>query len=185
MTALIMARAADRIASAGNGLLTHSCRVAGLVAGVLERDPGLAGGVDPELVVQAAFLHDLGKTEWPEDYFTKPHYLLSHAEHSIIQDHPLAGARLARELGAAEIVQVLIEQHHERRNGDGYPRKLTDPHPAALLIGACDAYAACLEPRTYRPEPLPAFEALREASKVGCEAVARILETRGRKCVVR
>ncbi|MBO8128929.1 MAG: HD domain-containing protein [Peptococcaceae bacterium] len=175
----LIVRAANRIAATGNGLLDHSCRVAILVADVLEREPGLAEGIELRDVMLAAFLHDLDKTNWPEDYFTKPHYLLSHGDHSVIQAHPLIGAGLAQELGVTEIIRVLIEQHHEHRNGNGYPRKLADPHPAALLIGACDAYAACLEPRVYRPEPLPVFEALREASKVGCEVTVRILEKLG------
>lgn len=167
------------LAATNNGLLIHSRRVADLVSRVLNQNPDLAGNIKSRNIILAAFLHDLGKTNWPEDYFVKPHYLLSHAEHSIIQTHPLVGAKLAQELGATKIVQTLIEQHHERRGGSGYPRKLTDPHPAALLIGTCDAYAACLEPRIYRPEPLPVFEALREASKVGCEVAVKILEKLG------
>ncbi|MFZ5898458.1 MAG: HD-GYP domain-containing protein [Bacillota bacterium] len=175
---LIVARAAA-ILHPSDGLLKHSEHVANLVAYVLSAEPGLAGGLSRETVVLAAFLHDLGKARWPPEYFERPAYSLSPTDWHIMQAHPLVGANIARELGVTADVLALIEQHHERRQGKGYPQGLADPHPAALLIGACDAYCACLEPRAYRPEPLPVFEALREAAKVAVPAVVQVLEVVG------
>ncbi|MDI6908021.1 MAG: HD domain-containing protein [Thermoanaerobacterales bacterium] len=176
MNTLVAARAAVTLARPGDGLLRHSQRVADLVARVLEREPSLAGDLGREIVVLAAFVHDLGKAEWPAVYFATPLHQLSQRARQAIHSHPLAGANLAASLGVTPDVRALIEQHHERAGGGGYPRGLADPHPAALLIGACDAYCACLEPRPYRPEPLPEFEVLREAAKVGIPEVVRVLD---------
>jgi len=181
MHSLIAARAGGLLIRAGNGLIDHSLNVAETVEVVLRARPGLGGELDAETVVLAAFLHDLGKAGWPPEFFTRPLALLGHADWFVMRAHPLAGANAARSLGAGAAVLALIEQHHERAGGGGYPRGLADPHPAALVIGACDAFCACLEPRPYRPEALPEFEALREAAKV-LPAAAEILEgLRGRR----
>jgi len=172
---LVAARAAALMCRAGNGLLNHALDVAQLVERCLSLEPGLADGVKPEDVVLAALLHDLAKANWPDAYFTLPAWKLLPHDWHVIQAHPILGANLAREVGAPEAVAELIEQHHERPGGKGYPNKI-DPHPAALLIGACDAFCACLEPREYRPGALSMREALAEVERHAGEALARLVE---------
>ncbi len=181
---LIIVQAAELLSSSASPerLLNHSRRVASLVAQVLQRDPGLANGYSEDEIILAAFLHDLGKLYWPEEFFSKPPYLLKHADFFLMESHPLGSANLARQLGAPENVAMLIEQHHEKKGGGGYPNKLTDPDPAALVIGTCDAYAACLEPRVYRPECLSREQALKEAEKVGCARSLAILKDLPDRC---
>lgn len=169
----------ELLQQAGNGLLQHSLRVAELTADVLLQNPKLTGNIAPKNIVIAALLHDLGKTKWDKELFIKPYHQLTFEQHYHMQQHPIIGAEIARELNISEDIIMLIEQHHERDGGQGYPNGIKDPHPAALLIGTCDAYAACRETRAYRPEPLPKCEALREAARVSCEAIARILEKIG------
>lgn len=176
MNVLTAAFASEIVGGAGKNLVDHSRRVAHAVARVLQLEPDLADGLSRDEVVLAALLHDLGKVTWPEKYSSVPLRLLADSDRRAMRSHPLVGADLARGIGAPEGVAALIEQHHERRGGGGYPHGLTDPHPAALLIGTCDAYAACLEPRAYRSEPLSKDEALREAAKVGLQGVAELLD---------
>lgn len=174
----IATRVSNILIRVDHALLDHSLNVAEIVEAVIRTRPDLGGGLDAETVVLAAFLHDLGKAGWPPEFFTRPLALLGQ-DWFVVRAHPLAGANAARNLGAAPDVLTIIEQHHERLGGGGYPHNLADPHPAALLVGACDAFCACLEPRPYRPEPLPRFEALREAAKVGVpEVVIRLLENK-------
>lgn len=174
-----MLKAIEILQQAGNGLLQHSLRVAELTADILLQDPRLAGNVTPKEVVIAALLHDLGKTEWQEEHWTKPYHQLSFEQHHFMQQHPVIGAEMAVKFKMSETIVMLIAQHHERDDSQGYPNELNNPHPAALLIGACDAYAACCEVRAYRPQPLPKHEALREVSKVSCEVMAQMLERVG------
>ncbi|MBE0466048.1 MAG: HD domain-containing protein [Candidatus Desulforudis sp.] len=173
---LITARAAELLSGSSQNLLVHSRRVACLVAHVLENAPNLASGYSQDEIILAALLHDLGKLQWPEGFFSKPRYLLNNTDFFLMESHPFSSANLARQLGAPESVAHLIEQHHEKKGGEGYPQKLTNPDPTALLIGTCNAYAACLESRPYRPETLTHAQALKEAGKVGCLTSASILE---------
>lgn len=176
MNALAAAFASEIVGGADNNLVDHSRRVAHAVARVLQLEPDLADGLSRDEIVLAALLHDLGKVVWPREYFSVPLRLLADSDRQAIRSHPLVGADLARRIGAPESVVTLIEQYHERQGGGGYPYGLTDPNPAALLIGACDAYVACLEPRSYRSEPLFRDEALREAAKAGLRVVAELLD---------
>lgn len=176
MNALTAAFASEIVGGAGNNLLDHSRRVAHAVARVLQLEPDLANGLSRDEIVLAALLHDLGKVMWPREYFSVPLRLLADSDRQAMQSHPLVGADLAWRIGTPEGVVALIEQHHERPGGTGYPRRISNPHPAALLIGACDAFVACLEPRPYRSKPLSRDEALREAAKVGLDAAVKALE---------
>lgn len=174
---IIYVKAINYLSRSRTGLLEHSCKVAETVLKVLEMKPELSFGINHKDMVLAAFLHDISKTWWPPRYFESPLHLLSRIDQELIQTHPISGGVEAKLLNASEAVVSLIEQHHERQDGSGYPRKILKPHPAALLIGACDAYCACMESRCYRPKPLPVYEALREAAKVGLpEAVMALAQ---------
>lgn len=177
MSDIIFVKAIKYLARPRTDLLEHSCKVAETVSAVLEMKPELCFGINRNELIMAAFLHDISKTWWPPRYFESPLHLLSKSDQGLINTHPISSGIEAKKLNASETVVSLIEQHHERRDGNGYPKKILIPHQAALLIGACDAYCACIEPRSYRPEPLPVYEALREAAKVGLpEAVMALAQ---------
>lgn len=76
---------ARRQLTACPGLEEHSRRAALLVleAAKLLRLP------DPVLLAQAAYLHDLGKTAWPEGLFTK--YPLEPHDWGLVKAHPVLG----------------------------------------------------------------------------------------------
>lgn len=159
------AKAGIRQLQKNHELLNHSLLVCSTTKKVLDVNPNLAGEVSPKDMLLAALLHDLGKSFWPEDLFTKHLAGFTHTDRTNRDYHPIVGKKHALKLRAPKAVTVIIGQHHERLDGKGYPHKIKDPLPAALLIGAIDAYCACLEARPYKPNPLPVREALREAAK--------------------
>lgn len=160
----------------GNGLWNHSQFVAFLVGQVLLVRPSLAQGTNESYIILAALLHDLGKTQWPNHYFTAAAHSLSNTDFFIMQTHPIQGAARAKELGLAPEIVTLVAQHHERPGGQGYPKNLQSPLPQALVIGACDVFAACTEFRPYRDKPLPFDKALAAAENVCPETAAALNE---------
>jgi hypothetical protein len=53
---------------------------------------------------------------------------------------------MAYESGVPKSVADIIRQHHERPGGKGYPYKV-EPSLPALVLAACDVYAAATEIR--------------------------------------
>ena len=107
----------------------------------------------------AALLHDIGKLRVPAKVLNKPGRPEPH-EWETLKGHPAAGARLAAPLlawlgpcGAA------IEQHHERFDGDGYPRGLAGDEIslAARVVAVADSFEVMTAARSYKkPMSVPA-----------------------------
>jgi HD-GYP domain-containing protein (c-di-GMP phosphodiesterase class II) len=120
--------------------------------------------VDDEVrraVVHGALLHDVGKLRINERILSKPGPLTLE-ERLCVRQHPLEGERIVGEEVDRPVTEV-VTAHHERWDGDGYPRGLAgDQIPlAARIVAVADAYLAMCEDRPYR-ERLSAEEALRE-----------------------
>jgi putative nucleotidyltransferase with HDIG domain len=97
-------------------------------------------------------LHDIGKLSVPERILKKP-AALDHEEYDAIKRHPERGLKLLRELGGfAASVQELVHSHHERLDGTGYPRGLSDCDLSldTKILTVCDVYDALVSPRVYR-----------------------------------
>lgn len=72
-----------------------------------------------------------------------------------IEAHPLESAAQLRAAGLqdAEWLQA-VEQHHEKPDGTGYPRRIADPGETSQVIRWCDIFAAKYSPRIGRaPQP--------------------------------
>ncbi|HWK89535.1 MAG TPA: HD-GYP domain-containing protein, partial [Longimicrobium sp.] len=112
-----------------------------------------------------AFLHDLGKTEVPEEILNKPGRLTDE-ERAIMELHPVTGYEM---LGSVEFpwdIRPMVRWHHERWDGRGYPDRLVggDIHPSARILRIADVYDALTTARSYR-EPLTperAFQIMEE-----------------------
>lgn len=147
---------------------THSLRV-----GAMASRYGTLTGADPAacvLLFQAGCLHDLGKL------FTGARLL--HARRSLtdrewrrVQAHPAKGARLLRRWQKAPraVIDAALG-HHERWDGQGYPRRLRAQAipPVARLIALADSTDAMLSTRAYSPAQSPErvrAELLRDAAR--------------------
>lgn len=99
----------------------------------------------------AALLHDLGKLEIPDGILNKKGRL-DPAEFAVIQTHPTIGARMVERSTVLDDIAPLIEAHHERVDGGGYPNGLMgDDIPfGASIISVCDAFDAIANTRQYR-----------------------------------
>jgi putative nucleotidyltransferase with HDIG domain len=117
---------------------------------------------DIEVVRLGALLHDIGKIGVPDDVLRKPGALTA-AEFDIIKQHPIIGARMLRSVPFLAPHIPIVELHHERPDGRGYPRGLRgDDIPLdARIVHVADAYDAMTSARAYRGAR-PSSEALRE-----------------------
>jgi putative nucleotidyltransferase with HDIG domain len=153
-----------RLAERDGSTEEHTRRVAILAAQVGE-ELKLPATTRRHLAV-GGLLHDIGKLSVPLEVLRKPAGLTDQ-EYAEIKRHPEAGRRLLEELGGfSPTVRDLVSDHHERLDGGGYPRGLSEDelplHTRILTV--CDVYDALVSNRVYRAAWTPerAFELLRE-----------------------
>jgi putative nucleotidyltransferase with HDIG domain len=116
-----------------------------------------------EYIHYGALLHDIGKIGIRDYILLKPGPL-DDEEYAIMQTHPTIGADILRKIKALRDVIPIIECHHERMDGRGYPRKLTglEIREEARIVSISDAYDAMTSHRAYRRamDPENAFKIL-------------------------
>jgi HD-GYP domain-containing protein (c-di-GMP phosphodiesterase class II) len=141
--AVAAAVAADE--SAG-GHIQRVCRYAMLLTGIVA--PEHAN--DPQFEY-GFLLHDIGKLMVPESILANPG-ALSDAEWELMKRHPEAGRALLDGIPFLAGACRIILAHHERWNGQGYPRGLAgDEIPVgARILSLCDAFNAITQDRPYR-----------------------------------
>lgn len=131
-------------------LVNHSTDVSTLCRRVGER-LGLSA-LELDQLAPAAELHDVGKLAIPQTILEKPGPLTP-AEWEVMRRHTLIGERILLRVPALARVAAIVRSSHERYDGGGYPDGLCgDAIPLeARIIAVCDAFAAMLADRPYRP----------------------------------
>jgi diguanylate cyclase (GGDEF)-like protein len=141
----------------------HSERVAALAV-KLARAAGWSSARAGQLS-DAALVHDVGKVGVPAELLHKLDPLTV-PERERLQEHAELAARIAEgALGPEQVAWIRI--HHERPDGTGYPRGLTEneiPEGAALLAVA-DAWDVMTSGRPYS-RPKAVDEALQECTQL-------------------
>jgi putative nucleotidyltransferase with HDIG domain len=98
-----------------------------------------------------ALLHDVGKLMVPAEVLNKPGQL-TEEEWTLVRGHPSAGVALLADIEFPWDVRPIVESHHERWDGRGYPHGLAGeeiPLTARVLCVA-DVYDALTSQRSYK-----------------------------------
>lgn len=115
----------------------------------------------------AAFLHDIGKVKVPEEILNKPSKLTDE-EYEVMKKHTTWGKDILQETNMVDLIRAgeIVEQHHERFDGKGYPHALKgdEIHIEAAIISVVDAFDAMTSDRVYR-KGMSAEAALAELEK--------------------
>jgi HD-GYP domain-containing protein (c-di-GMP phosphodiesterase class II) len=98
-------------------------------------------------------VHDLGKICVPLEILRKQ-TPLTEREQAIMEQHTWAGYLLLTHiLGDADHHAARVARdHHEKRDGSGYPRGLELEDRLVEVVAAADIYDALISPRPYRPQ---------------------------------
>ncbi len=111
---------------------------------------GMDLGDHPEIEF-GFLLHDAGKVAVPDAILFKPGPLTS-AERLIMQQHPVTGWEIVRDIEFLGTGRDVIRHHHERWDGTGYPDGLSgDAIPlSARIFAVADTLDALTTNRPYR-----------------------------------
>jgi len=98
-----------------------------------------------------ALLHDVGKLLVPAEVLNKPGKL-SDEEWALVRRHPSAGVELLADIEFPWDVCPIVQSHHERWDGKGYPDGLagTAIPLTARVVCIADVYDALTSKRSYK-----------------------------------
>jgi len=103
-------------------------------------------------LIAGAFLHDVGKIATPDAILLKPGKL-DDEEWRIMRDHVIHGEEIVKGIAWLEPNSVsVVSGHHERWDGQGYPRQLAgDAIPLlARIFAVADVFDAMASKRPYK-----------------------------------
>ena len=132
----------------------HSVNVA-MLSLLIGKQIGLDGPTIATLV-EAALLHDIGKTRIPLDVVKKPG-ALEKRERKMMEAHTTFGAEiLVQTEGLRPLTPIVALEHHRSVKGTGYP-DLGDavPHIMSQIVSVADIYEAITGARSYQAPTLP------------------------------
>ena len=108
-------------------------------------------------LVEAALLHDIGKTRIPLGILKKPG-ALDKRERKMMEAHTTFGAEILVQIeGLRPLTPIVALEHHRGAKGSGYP-DLGDgvvPHAMSQIVSVADIYEAITGARSYQDPTLP------------------------------
>lgn len=107
-----------------------------------------------QLLLNAAPMHDIGKIGIPDQILRKPGKL-DDEEWVIMRRHPEIGANIIGESSSRllDMARIIALTHHERWDGQGYPRGLSEQEIPLVgrIITVADVFDALTTQRPYKP----------------------------------
>jgi diguanylate cyclase (GGDEF)-like protein/putative nucleotidyltransferase with HDIG domain len=127
----------------------HCERVADLACGLAQE-----AGLDHKSLFWfriGALLHDVGKLMIPPEILNKPGRLTAE-EWVMIKKHPVWGVEMLADIDFPWDVRPIVESHHERWDGAGYPHglKAEEIPLTARILCIADVYDALTSERSYK-----------------------------------
>jgi HD-GYP domain-containing protein (c-di-GMP phosphodiesterase class II) len=122
-------------------------------------------------IVTGALLHDVGMFRLPKE-ITEKKGKLTEAELQRMKSHPLYTHKIvSKELLYPEDVGLIALQHHERWDGEGYPRQVSGAaiDLGARIVSVADAFEAMVSHKPYRN------------SMMGYQAIKNLLSDNSRR----
>src|SRR4051794_979109 len=159
----------DHMTARHSAAVARYARAIARAAGCSEREQ--------HLVHTAGLLHDVGKHIF-DDAILKGDTKLTDEQWEVVKRHPEEGARIVRLLEGHEEVAEIILAHHERIDGRGYPRGLSDAEIPLLsrMISIADTYDVMTARDSYR-DPVAPADAIVELHRVaGAQLDAELVE---------
>lgn len=102
-------------------------------------------------IALGTLVHDVGKLYVPDYVLNKPDKLAPD-ERKLIENHPLDGYNMCKQVGFMLEELAIIRSHHEKWDGTGYPDRLSgEAIPlVARVTAVADVYDALTSSRSYR-----------------------------------
>lgn len=127
----------------------HQRRVSALAV-LIATDMGLSADEIEGLKI-AGNVHDIGKIRVPVEILAKPGHL-DEVEMALIRLHPEAGYQILKNIHFPWPIAKIVQQHHERENGQGYPLGLKHGEilRTAAIVAVADVVDAMSTHRPYR-----------------------------------
>jgi putative nucleotidyltransferase with HDIG domain len=128
---------------------------------LLARAAKITGQRNLEILGMGALLHDIGMSMISFNAEEKSE--LSPEEWKEIKSHPEIGKRIVESVrNLPTESKLIILQHHEQPNGNGYPNNLygRDIYYLAKFVSIADTFTALILPRPYRSHVYDPHEAL-------------------------
>jgi putative nucleotidyltransferase with HDIG domain len=126
----------------------HSLRVRAF-AEHIATEMGMKGSALGELT-RGALLHDIGKIGVPDSILLKKG-ALTPTERQIMQGHPEIGARILKNVPHTDGPATIVQCHHEKYDGSGYPQGLKGEEIpiGARIFAVADVFDALTSDRPY------------------------------------
>lgn len=155
------------IRSVDDSTYAHSVNVA-LVSRIIGKWLKLSKE-DLKVLAVAGLLHDIGKTQIPDEVLNKPGKPTDE-EFALIKKHPKMGYDILKKHQVDPRIRKVALMHHERCDGTGYPMELEaeEIDDFASIVAIADVYDAMTAARTYR-QPLCPFEVIAAFEKDGLQ----------------
>lgn len=131
--------------SAGHGRKTAS--LAAAIAREMELSDELV-----DMVRMAGMIHNIGTVAVPSKILNKPGKLTG-KELSVMREHPARGFEMLKDITLLWALAEIVLQHHERIDGQGYPKGLKGEKIflEARILAVADVVGAMVSHRSYRP----------------------------------